>query len=180
MDISKQEFDTAGRFFPARRKTGAIMLEPSRKYRELDEATVLALMDSMKRVGMLNPIRLDGRSQGDAGLYLVAGRHRLEAAKRLGWEVVPVIMLIRDSEAHQSLSMIDENLIRKDLSEVERALALADRPRLLALIDASEDGLRDAASAKIKKRKGEVASKNLPATSPKKSHKPMGIGRGKE
>src|ERR1035437_6729918 len=73
-----------------------------------------ALMESIRAVGLLNPITVT------AGLRLVAGLHRLEACRRLGYSKIPAIVLhLTDDEAQ--LIEIDENLIRNDLTVLERA-----------------------------------------------------------
>ena len=47
--------------------------------RELSPAGIDKLVESMAVVGLLNPISVDESNR------LIAGNHRLEAAKRLGW-----------------------------------------------------------------------------------------------
>ena len=62
-----------------------IMLIPINKIRinegrrELSPAGIDKLVESMAVVGLLNPISVDESNR------LIAGNHRLEAAKRLGW-----------------------------------------------------------------------------------------------
>ncbi len=51
--------------------------------RPLDEARVAGLEGSIAAVGLLQPIVVTDT------LGLVAGRHRLEAARRLGWKSIP-------------------------------------------------------------------------------------------
>ena len=64
----------------------------------------------MKR-SLLNPITLD---QADT---LIAGLHRLEAAKLLGWtEIEYTVSGVEGLEAE--LAEIDENVVRTDLSTV--------------------------------------------------------------
>ena len=50
--------------------------------RQLDETKVLELMTSYESVGVINPISVDEE------LTLIAGAHRLEAAKNLGWDTI--------------------------------------------------------------------------------------------
>ncbi|MFG6373538.1 MAG: ParB N-terminal domain-containing protein, partial [Oscillospiraceae bacterium] len=47
--------------------------------READPEGVQELVDSISKVGLLNPITIDREHT------LIAGLHRLEAAKLLGW-----------------------------------------------------------------------------------------------
>ena len=48
------------------------------RMRQVDEGKVLELMQSYEEVGVINPISVDEE------LVLIAGAHRLEAAKNLG------------------------------------------------------------------------------------------------
>ena len=50
--------------------------------READPEAVQKLADSISKVGLLNPITVDQE------YTLIAGLHRLEAAKRLGWSEI--------------------------------------------------------------------------------------------
>jgi len=79
----------------------------------LNEAVVASLMESMAAVGLLNAITV----YRDVGRQpvLVAGRHRLEAARRLGWETI--LCRVMPSEGLDAqIAEIDENLVRQVLS----------------------------------------------------------------
>lgn len=86
--------------------------------RALDEAAVGELAASIQEIGLLHAITLteDGR--------LIAGLHRLEAVKLLGWDTIPANIL--DGQ-HAELVEIDENLIRAELTVLERAEHLLRR-----------------------------------------------------
>ncbi len=78
---------------------------------------VKALASSIEDVGLLNPITV--RKDGD-GYRLVAGYHRLEACKAIGWlEIDATVVDLNDLEAE--LAEIDENLVRHDLTVIDRA-----------------------------------------------------------
>jgi ParB/RepB/Spo0J family partition protein len=86
-----------------------------RQLRDVDE-----LAASIKAIGLLQPIVLTQAGR------LVAGRHRLEAVKQLGWTKVPSILRsLTDLDAE--LAEIDENLIRNELTQLERSEHLARR-----------------------------------------------------
>jgi hypothetical protein len=91
---------------------------PPGRARGLDEAAVDRLAESMKKLGLRTPISV--RMDGD-DLLLVAGRHRLEAARRLGWERIDAVHIEGD-EADARLWEISENLHRAELSQIERDL----------------------------------------------------------
>lgn len=88
---------------------------------------VTALAESISRVGLLQPIILtEGRT-------LIAGLHRLEACKSLGHrEIKAEIRSFSDVDAE--LAEIDENLIRNELSALERAEHLARRKAIYEAI----------------------------------------------
>lgn len=63
---------------------------PAKRRRTLDEAKVEALAESVIEEGFKTPIQV--RADGDR-LVLVEGLHRLEAARALGEETVPGIIV---------------------------------------------------------------------------------------
>lgn len=100
----------------------------TQRLRPLDPETVAMLAESMKEIGLQQPIVLR-RAHGRC--YLVAGLHRLEAAKSLGWKEIPALFVDNDTDDRTAtLIEIDENLKRADLSPAERAHHLAERKRL--------------------------------------------------
>ncbi len=80
--------------------------------READPEAVYTLADSISKLGLLNPITVDQE------YTLIAGLHRLEAAKRLGWEEIECNVSGLDGLLAE-LAEIDENFARKDLSAAE-------------------------------------------------------------
>ncbi len=57
---------------------------------------------------------------------LVAGLHRLEAAKLLGWDMIEA-SLVEGSDLEARLNEIDENLLRRELSDLDRSVFLSER-----------------------------------------------------
>lgn len=91
--------------------------------RQIDEATVGGLVDSIGTVGLINPIRV--RAVGDRW-EVIAGHHRLTACKRLGLAEI-TCDIIESDDLHAELAMIDENLCRAELSPADRAAQTARR-----------------------------------------------------
>jgi ParB family chromosome partitioning protein len=83
----------------------------------MHEAAVVALAESMQRLGQLSPISV--YSPDDNTLRLVTGLHRLEAAKRLGWEGIDAVV-VTGNEIERELQEIAENLHRSELTALER------------------------------------------------------------
>ena len=84
----------------------SIIVKPGR--REVSKEAVELLSESMAESGLFNPITVS------ADHTLIAGRHRLEAAKLLGWDEIDCHVCDMD-ELHAKLAEIDENLIRNGL-----------------------------------------------------------------
>jgi hypothetical protein len=60
-----------------------IVVPENRDRRQFDETALNELADSMRRIGLINPIIVSDDSDRPV---LVAGERRLRAAKALGWE----------------------------------------------------------------------------------------------
>ncbi len=81
------------------------------------------LAASITTVGLLNPITVT------KGLRLVAGYHRLQACRSLGWKVIPAVVLA-GNDLDAALAEVDENLFRTELTVLERAEYLKRRKEL--------------------------------------------------
>lgn len=100
------------------------------RLRKADPKQVAALAESIKEVGLLNPITVSPEQvifngQKIDGYQLVAGLHRLEACKSLGWAEVPIAVVDLD-EQRRIIAECDENLMRH-LGAAEEAQFLAAR-----------------------------------------------------
>ena len=97
-----------------------------KRMRHVVETRVEKLAESIRQLGVRVPVSVSG---GDGGYLLVAGLHRLEASKRLGLERVPCMVMAGDGVEAQ-LWEVDENLMRSELSPIERAAHLKRRKEL--------------------------------------------------
>lgn len=92
--------------------------------RPVDLEHAAAIAGSMVDRGLINPItvRATPAAQGGKTPYtLVAGGHRLEAARMNGWEEIDAVVVSADA-AEAQLIEISENLFRNDLSALDRAI----------------------------------------------------------
>lgn len=101
------------------------------RIRSADPAQVAALAESIKEVGLLNPItvcaaKIIRNGQEVDGYSLIAGLHRLEACKRLGWQEVPAV-IVDLGEQQRIIAECDENLCSSKLTPSEVALFTAKR-----------------------------------------------------
>lgn len=99
--------------------------------RKIDETAVRGLVESIREVGVINPLRVRPARRHVEGVEsdafeVTAGAHRLRAARKLGLDAVPCI-IVADDDLHAELAMIDENLMRAELGPAERAQGTARR-----------------------------------------------------
>ena len=114
--------------------------------REVLTKDVQALADSISSVGLLNPVTVDCRNN------LIAGFHRLEAAKLLGWTEIECTVC--DLEGLQlELAEIDEDFIRKDLSDGEFRELLLRRKEVYEKLHPETKNGGDRKSEKIRSAK---------------------------
>ncbi|MDP8213577.1 MAG: ParB N-terminal domain-containing protein [Candidatus Euphemobacter frigidus] len=79
-----------------------------------DQGNIAPLENSIRKVGLLNPILVD---ENDT---LVAGFRRLAACRNLGWEEIEVNVVSFDGDLLKMLDAeVDENLFRKDFTPEE-------------------------------------------------------------
>jgi ParB-like chromosome segregation protein Spo0J len=97
------------------------------RLRALHPHRVAEIAESMRN-RLLQPIVL--RTGRGNSYHLVAGRHRLEAAKLLKWPSIRAVIFEGMKASEAELGEIDENLVRFDLSPAERAMHAARRKEL--------------------------------------------------
>lgn len=92
---------------------------PFQPRRDFSDVEIASLAESLKEHDMLQPIlvrRVAGRFQ------LISGERRLRAAKLAGWKTIPARLREADDRLVAELAIV-ENLQRKDLNPVEKALS---------------------------------------------------------
>ena len=103
-------------------------IEVGRRLRAVDPAWVTAIAVSLKETGQHTPVQV-GPADAHGKHALIAGAHRLAAAREAGLPSLRAIVFRGDALQAQLLE-IDENLIRRGLSELDRAFFLAKRKSL--------------------------------------------------
>ena len=102
-------------------KIEEIKVNPDRG--EVVAADVEELADSIKELGLLTAITVDSEYN------LIAGLHRLEAVKSLGWKSIECVVV--DLTGLQAeLAEIDENFIRRNIPTVEYGELLLRRKQI--------------------------------------------------
>jgi ParB family chromosome partitioning protein len=98
---------------------GAIRPNPYQPRDRFDEEGLGALADSIREVGLLQPVLV--RPAGD-GFELIAGERRWRAARRAGLAAIPAIVRATDDRKALEQALV-ENLQRDDLNPLEEAAA---------------------------------------------------------
>lgn len=102
-----------------------IKIGPGRREVALDKVKELA--KSIEQIGLLNPITISNDHT------LIAGGHRLEAAKQLGWTEIECT--VSDlSGLLAELAEIDENFVRNNLSTIEYGNLLLRRKEIYEIL----------------------------------------------
>ena len=92
---------------------------PFQPRRDFSEPEIVSLSESLKEHDMLQPVLV--RRVGDR-YQLISGERRLRAAIRAGWTRIPARAREADDRLVAELAIV-ENLQRKDLNAIEKALS---------------------------------------------------------
>lgn len=107
-------------------------IEIGDRLRPVSEKGVDSLIASINELGVIKDaihVRKARRKDGTR-LILMAGGHRLEAARRLGWDTIPARVWVDVTDDFAALMEIDDNLAGADLSPLELSVFLAKRKRI--------------------------------------------------
>jgi ParB family chromosome partitioning protein len=139
-----------------------IEVRPGRRAIIQKKADNLAI--SMREEGLNFPILLSDRL-GPESRVLIAGRHRLEAARKLEWLKIPAFV-VEMTETEERLREISDNLFRAELTVLERSKQIAewvrltgkalsveeDQPEVLVQVEAKPQGGRPEGGARAAAR----------------------------
>ena len=114
------------------------------RLRALDGDYVTLLASSIDVSGLHTPITVTKKG-GD--LYLVAGAHRLAAVQKLGLDGIKANVIEGDDDTIRLLE-IDENLVRRELSALDRAIFLAERKAIYERLYPESAGRKTGAFAR--------------------------------
>ena len=118
--ISNEEVRTSGTSSIGEVPIERIQPNPSQPRREFDDETLQELADSIREIGIVQPISL--RSTGDGMYQIIAGERRWRAAALAGLSTVPAYIRTADDEKMMQMALV-ENIQREDLNAIEIALA---------------------------------------------------------
>lgn len=124
--------------------------------REARAEDVKEIADSISEVGLLNPITVDD------GHTLIAGLHRLEAARLLGWaEIECTVSSLRGLQAE--LAEIDENFVHANLPPVDYGNLLLRRKEIYETLHPETKATYDGGAFRGNQHQ-KVVSENFSAT----------------
>jgi len=128
--------DASGRASSVQRiDIASILPHPDQPRRQFDEKALQELADSISQRGVIQPIIVRRRNNGD--YQIVAGERRWRAAQRAQLHQIPAI--VRDFSDAETLEIaLIENVQRQDLNPVEEAEAYS---RLIAQFGHTQEAL---------------------------------------
>lgn len=118
--ISTEKVNTAGSGSICEIAIEQILPNPNQPRREFDESALQELSDSIRELGIVQPITL--RDQGDGTYLIIAGERRWRASQMAGLKAIPAYVRTVDDENMMEMALI-ENIQREDLNALEIALA---------------------------------------------------------
>ena len=124
------------------------MPNPTQPRKEFDEEALAELADSIRQLGVIQPVTV---KRTDDGKYIIiSGERRWRAAQRAGLETLPAYIREVDDQNLHAMALV-ENIQRQDLNAIEIALGLQ------RLVD--ECGLtQDALSEKVGKKRSTISN----------------------
>jgi len=125
-----------------------IKANPNQPRREFDPVALEELSESIKQIGIIQPITL--REMGDGTYQIIAGERRWRASQMAGLESIPAYIRTADDENMMQMALV-ENIKREELNAIEIALAYQN---LIEQYKLTQDKL----SEKVGKKRATVAN----------------------
>lgn len=121
---------------------------PNQPRREFDDDSLQELANSIRQIGLVQPITL--RDMGDGTYTIIAGERRWRASQRVGLTTIPAYIRTVDDENMMEMALV-ENIQRLDLTALEVALAYQS---LIEQYNLTQDQL----SEKVGKNRATIAN----------------------
>jgi ParB family transcriptional regulator, chromosome partitioning protein len=99
-----------------------IVPNPHQPRQVFDETSLVALSESLRERGVLQPVLV--RPVAGGTYELIAGERRWRAARLAGFDAIPALVRAREDSESLELALV-ENMAREDLNPVEEARACA-------------------------------------------------------
>lgn len=125
-----------------------IIPNPTQPRTQFDEEALDELADSIRQLGVIQPVTV---KKGSDGKYvLISGERRWRAAQRADLKTLPAYIREVDDENLHAMALV-ENIQRQDLNAIEIALGMQ---RLIEECDLTQDAL----SEKVGKKRSSVSN----------------------
>lgn len=118
--ISTEAVRTSGSSSIGEIEIEKIVANPNQPRQDFNEEALQELADSIKELGVIQPITL--RKRDDGTYQIIAGERRYRASQLAGKTTIPAYILKADDEDTMEMALI-ENIQREDLNPLEIALA---------------------------------------------------------
>jgi len=125
-----------------------IQPNPNQPRSEFDDDSLQELANSIRQIGLVQPITL--RDMGDGTYTIIAGERRWRACQRVGLVTIPAYIRTVDDENMLEMALV-ENIQREDLNAIEVALAYKN---LVEQYNLTQDQL----SEKVGKNRATIAN----------------------
>ena len=125
-----------------------IRANPAQPRRDFDPETLRELADSIRELGIVQPITL--RQMDDGTYQIIAGERRWRASSLAGLATIPDYIRTADDEKMMQMALV-ENIQREDLNAIEIALAYQS---LIERYNLTQDQL----SEKVGKNRATIAN----------------------
>lgn len=125
-----------------------IKANPNQPRRDFDTEALAELAESIRQIGIIQPITL--RKMEDGTYQIIAGERRWRASQMAGLTRIPAYVRTADDENMMQMALV-ENIQREDLNPIEIALAYQN---LIEQYDLTQDALAE----KVGKKRATVAN----------------------
>ena len=118
--LQTEDIQTGGSSNLSEVRMDDIRPNPNQPRREFDDDSLQELANSIRQIGIIQPITL--RDMGDGTYVIIAGERRWRASQRVGLTTIPAYIRTVDDENMLEMALV-ENIQREDLTAIEVALA---------------------------------------------------------
>lgn len=122
-----------------------IKANPNQPRRDFDPEAMEELAESIRQIGIIQPITL--RQMEDGTYQIIAGERRWRASQIAGLTSIPAYIRTADDEGMMQMALV-ENIQREDLNSIEIALAYQN---LIEQYDLTQDALSEKVGKKDRK-----------------------------
>ena len=124
---TEEEVHTSGSSSISEVPVFKIKANPNQPRREFSPEALQELADSIRQIGIIQPITL--RLMEDGSYQIIAGERRWRASQMAGLTTIPAYIRTADDENMMQMALV-ENIQREDLNAIEIALAAGTRTHI--------------------------------------------------